>query len=126
MITFKPKKYIEKDLVPDVIGYLTKKGIRPNLISSEDADKASKVNSRSLVITKIIQNERGKIEIEVQDKEGYRYTEKLFRDIYKMKILDVDKLNRKLCAENDYLGRTLEMISILGKKYNLSIVTSND
>ena len=67
-----------------------------------------------------------KIEIEVQDKEGYRYTQKLFEDIYKMTILDVDKKNRKLRAETDYLGRTLEMISILGRKYNLSIVSSND
>ena len=126
MITFRPKKYIPKDLVPEAIGYLTEKGIRPNIISAEEADYASKVNSRAMVITKFFQNEYGKIIIEVQDKEGYRYTRKLFEDIYKMKILDVDKKNRKLCAETDYLGKTLEMISILGRKYNLSIVSSND
>ncbi len=126
MITFRPKKYIQKDLTPEVIDFLTKKGIRPNIISAEDADEASKVNSRAMVITKFIQNTSGKYEIEVQDKEGYRYTQKLFEDIYKMKILSVDKKNRKLCAETDYLGKTLDMISILGRKYNLSIVSSND
>ena len=62
----------------------------------------------------------------IVDKEGYRYTQKLFEDIYRMKILSVDKENRKLCAETDYLGKTLDMISILGRKYNLSIVSSND
>lgn len=126
MITFRPKKYIQKDLTPEVIDYLTKKGIRPNIISAENADEVSKVNSRAMVITKFIQNTSGKYEIEVQDKEGYRYTQKLFEDIYKMKILKVDKENRKLCAETDYLGKTLDMISILGRKYNLSIVSSND
>lgn len=126
MITFRPKKYIQKDLVPEAINYLTSKGIRPNIITAEEAEEASKVNSRAMVITKFFQNTRGKIEIEVQDKEGYRYTQKLFEDIYKMTILDVDKKNRKLRAETDYLGRTLEMISILGRKYNLSIVSSND
>lgn len=126
MITFRPKKYIPKDLIPDVIDYLTKKGIRPNLITAGEADYVSKVNSRAMVITKFLQNERGKFEIEVQEKEGYRYTRKLFEDIYKMKILNVDKENRKLSAETDYLGKTLEMISILGRKYNLSIVSSND
>lgn len=126
MITFKPKTFIQKDLVPEVIEYLTKKGIRPNLISAEDADEVSKINSRSMVITKFIQNRSGKFELEVQDKEGYRYTKKLFEDIYKMKILSFDKINRKLCAETDYLGKTLDMISILGRKYNLSIVTSDD
>lgn len=126
MITFRPKKYIPKDLVPEAIEYLTRKGIRPNIISASEADEASKVNSRAMVITKFLQNERGKFEIEVQDKEGYRYTQKLFQDIYKMTILNVDKENRKLSAETDYLGKTLEMISILGRKYNLSIVSSND
>ena len=126
MITFRPKKYIQKDLTQEVIEYLTKRAIRPNIISAEEADEVSKVNSRAMVITKFIQNTSGKYEIEVQDKEGYRYTQKLFEDIYRMKILSVDKANRKLCAETDYLGKTLDMISILGRKYNLSIVSSND
>ena len=126
MITFRPKKYIQKDLTQEVIEYLTKRGIRPNIISAEEADEVSKVNSRAMVITKFIQNTSGKYEIEVQDKEGYRYTQKLFEDIYRMKILSVDKENRKLCAETDYLGKALDMISILGRKYNLSIVSSND
>lgn len=126
MITFRPKVYVQKDLIPEAIEYLTSKGVRPNLITAEEADEVSKVNSRSMVLTKFIQNERGKFEIEVQEKEGYRYTQKLFEEIYKMKILNVDKKNRKLCAENDYLGKALDAILILGRKYNLSIVTSND
>ena len=78
MITFRPKVYVQKDLVPEAIDYLTKKGIRPNIISAEEADEASKVNSRAMVITKFFQNTQGRFEIEVQDKEGYRYTRKLF------------------------------------------------
>ena len=38
MITFRPKKYIQKDLTQEVIEYLTKRGIRPNIISAEEAD----------------------------------------------------------------------------------------
>ena len=126
MISFRPKTYIPKDLVPEAIEYLSSKGIRPNLITAGEADAASKVNSRAMVITKFFQNDKGKFEIEVQDKEGYRYTEKLFKDIYKMDILEIDKKRRTLRAETDYLGKTLEMISILGRKYNLSIVNSDD
>ena len=126
MITFRPKKYIQKDLTQEAIEYLTSKGVRPNLITADEADEVSKVNSRAMVIRRFWQNEVGKICIEVQDKEGYRYTQKLFEDIYIMKITKIDKENRILQAENEYLGRTLEMISILGRKYNLSIVSSND
>lgn len=126
MITFRPKKYTQKDLVPEAIEYLTSKGVRPNLITASQADEVSKVNSRAMVIRRFWQSEDGRICIEVQDKEGYRYTQKLFEDIYKMKITKVDKANRILGAETDYLGKTLEMISILGRKYNLSIVSSND
>lgn len=126
MITFRPKKYIQKDLTPEAIDYLTSKGVRPNLITAGEADEVSKVNSRAMVIRKFWQSEDGKICIEIQDKEGYRYTQKLFEDIYKMKITKIDKENRILQAETEYLGRTLEMISILGRKYNLSIVNSDD
>ena len=94
MITFRPKKYIQKDLTQEVIEYLTKRGIRPNIISAEEADEVSKVNSRAMVITKFIQNTSGKYEIEVQDKEGYRYTQKLFEDIYRMKIVRVKPFKR--------------------------------
>lgn len=126
MITFRPKHVVSKDLTQEAIEFLTSEGIRPNIISSEEADYVSKVNSRALVITKFWQSDTGKICIEVKDKEGYRYTRKLFEDIYKMKITKIDKKERLLQAETDYLGRTLEMISILGRKYNLSIVSSND
>ena len=126
MITFRPKKYTQKDLTQEAIDYLTSKGVRPNIITAGEADEVSKVNSRALVIRKFWQSETGKICIEVQDKEGYRYTQKLFEDIYKMTITKVDKEHRILQAETDYLGKTLEMISILGRTYNLSIVSSND
>lgn len=126
MITFRPKFYIQKDLTQEAINYLTLKGVRFNLISASQADEASKVNSRAMVIRKFWQSDTGKICIEVQDKEGYRYTQKLFEDIYKMKITKIDKKKCTIQAETDYLGKTLDMISILGRKYNLSIVSSND
>ena len=108
--------------MPDALEYLKKQGIRPNIISPEQADGVSKVNSKAMVLVSFIRNEAGYYEIKLQDKELYNYTQKLVRDIFMMRITDIDKKKRIITAETDHLGKALDGIEILGLKYNLSIV----
>lgn len=122
MIQFRKKKYLIQNLMSDALDYLQKQGIRPNIISPEQADKVSKVNSKAMVLVSFIRNESGFYQIQLQDKELYSYTQKLVRDILMMRITDIDKKNRIITAETDHLGRALDSIEILGLKYNLSIV----
>jgi hypothetical protein len=58
----------------------------------------------------------------VKDKEFYTYTRKLLGDLCSMRILDESRRDRTVTAETDHLGIALDVISILGTKYNLSIV----
>lgn len=122
MIQFRKKKYLIQDLMSDALEYLQKQGIRPNIISPEQADSVSKVNSKAMVLVSFIRNEDGYYQIQLQDKSLYNYTQKLVRDIFMMRITNIDKKNRILTAETDHLGRALDSIEILGLKYNLSIV----
>lgn len=122
MIQFRQKKYVVQNLMPDAIEYLRKQGIKPNIIVPEEADNVSKINSRSMVLVSFIKNELGYYEIKIQDKELYNYTQKLIRDIFKMRITDIDKESRVITAETDHLGVALDIIEVLGMKYNLSVV----
>ena len=122
MVNFRKKKYLIQNLMPDALEYLKKQGIRPNIISPEQADGVSKVNSKAMVLVSFIRNEAGYYEIKLQDKELYNYTQKLVRDIFMMRITDIDKKKRIITAETDHLGKALDGIEILGLKYNLSIV----
>ena len=122
MIQFRKKKTPEKDLMPEALDYLNKQGLRPNVITKDQADKASRVNSRSMVLMSFIQNENGYYQIQLKDKEMYNYTQKLVRDIFRMRVLDVNKEDRTITAETDHLGIALDIIEVLGVKYNLSIV----
>lgn len=122
MITFRKKKQLIQDLMPDAIEYLRKQGIRPNLITPEQADEVSRVNSKAMVLVSFIKNESGYYQIQVQDKELYNYTQKLIRDIFRMRITDIDKTSRVITAETDHLGVALDIIEVLGIKYNLSVV----
>lgn len=122
MITFRKKKQLIQDLMPDAIEYLRKQGIRPNLITPEQADEVSRVNSKAMVLVSFIKNESGYYQIQVQDKELYNYTQKLIRDIFRMRITDIDKTTRVITAETDHLGVALDIIEVLGIKYNLSVV----
>lgn len=122
MVNFRKKKYLIQNLMPDALEYLKKQGIRPNIISPEQADSVSKVNSKAMVLVSFIRNEAGYYEIKLQDKELYSYTQKLVRDIFMMRITNVDKKSRTITAETDHLGKALDGIEILGLKYNLSIV----
>lgn len=122
MIKFRPKKTLVKDMMPQALEELNKQGLRPNLIKPKEADAASKVNSRSMVLVSFIQNENGYYQIQVQDKELYKYTQKLIKDIFRMRVLDINKDTRVITAETDHLGIALDIIEVLGRKYNLSIV----
>lgn len=121
MITFRSKQLIQ-DLMPKALEHLSQKGIRPNIITRDQADEVSKVNSRAMVIISFIKDENGYYQIQVQDKSLYNYTQKLLKDIFKMRITNIDRDNRIITAETDYLGVALDIIEILGIKYNLSIV----
>ena len=122
MIQFRQKKYIVQNLMPDAIEYLRKQGIRPNIITPEESDNVSKVNSKAMVLVSFIRNESGYYQIQVQDKELYNYTQKLIKDIFRMRITDINKEKRIITAETDHLGVALDIIEVLGMKYNLSVV----
>ena len=122
MITFRRKKTLEKDLIPEALEYLRKQGIRTTIIKPEQADSASRVNSKSMVLVSFVQNDNGYYQIQVQDKELYNYTKKLIGDIFRMRILNIDEKKRIITAETDHLGVALDIIEVLAVKYNLSIV----
>lgn len=121
MITFR-KKHLVQDLMSDALDYLQKQGLRPNIITPDQADSVSKVNSKAMVLVSFVKNESGYYQIQLQDKELYNYTQKLVRDIFRMRITDIDKKTRVITAETDHLGVALDIIEILAAKYNLSIV----
>ena len=68
--------------------------------------------------------ERGTYQIVVKDKEFYPYTRKFIGDpsYCRMRITDTNQNERTVTAEVDHLGIALDVIEILGIKYNLSIV----
>jgi hypothetical protein len=121
MITFKPKKYKERDLIPEAIHFLESSGRPFSEISKKEADDVSKINSRSMVLCEFMQTSDGKFKIVVQEKEGYRYTAKLLGNCG-LKVLESDPKTRKTTAQIDYLGKALGAIEILSLHYNLSIV----
>jgi hypothetical protein len=122
MINFRKKKYLIQNLMPDAIEYLKKQGLRPNIITPEQADNVSRVNSKAMVLVSFIKNESGYYQIQVQDKELYNYTQKLIKDIFRMRITDINKETRVITAETDHLGIAFDIIEILATKYNLSVV----
>lgn len=122
MINFRKKKYLIQNLMPDAIEYLKKQGLRPNIITPEQADSVSGVNSKAMVLVSFIKNESGYYQIQVQDKELYNYTQKLIKDIFRMRITDINKETRVITAETDHLGIAFDIIEILATKYNLSVV----
>lgn len=122
MISFRQKKTLIQDMMPKAMEYLEGENIPFNRIKKEDADKVSSVNSKAMVLVSFIKNEHGNYEIQVQDKKLYSYTVKLLKEIFRMNIKDVDEKNRTITAECNYEGIILDIIDILGRKYNLSLV----
>lgn len=123
MIEFRKKKSVIQDLIPEAMDNLRKIGVPFNSIKLDQADSVSRVNSKAMVLRSFIKNDNGYYEMKVQDKELYNYTQKLIREKFQMRITDIDKKDRIITAECDHLGIALDIIEILGRKYNLSIVT---
>lgn len=122
MIEFRKKKSLLQDLMPEAMDHLKKEGIPFNVITPEKADEVSRINSKAMVLVSFVKNENGYYQIQVQDKELYNYTQKLIKDIFRMRITDIDRKTRVITAECDHLGIALDIIDILGCKYTLSIV----
>lgn len=123
MITFR-KKSLTENLISEAIEHLDKEGVNYSLISPSQADSASKVNSKAMVLMSFEKTESGTYQIVVKDKEFYPYTRKFIGDpsYCRMRITDTNQNERTVTAEVDHLGIALDVIEILGIKYNLSIV----
>ena len=123
MITFRKKAFTE-DLIPEAIKQLDREGVSYKLIPESQADAASKVNSKSMVLMEFIKNEKGFYQITVKDKGFYTYTRKLLGngDYLRMRVIDTDEKKRTVTAEVDHKGQALDVIEVLGIKYDLSIV----
>ena len=122
MITFRPKKQKPINLVQKAIDYLTNKQVPFSIIKEKEADMVSQRSSKSIVLLEFIQNEMGLIQIKLQDKKLYSWTEKMISEIFRMSITDIDEKSRIITATSEHEGHVLDVIEILGLKYNLSIV----
>lgn len=124
MIEFRQRKYLEEDLMPEAIDYLKKNGTPFTLITPDKADEASRVNSKSLVLMSFKRNASGYYEIKVKDKEFYRYNRKHLGEFCRLRITDENSDERTITAEDDYKGKILNVIELLGWEKTLSIVKS--
>ena len=123
MISFRNKKAPIVDLIPEAIEYLRNtEGKDFNIITPDKADEVSRVNSKAMVLVSFVKNEYGYYQIQVQDKELYNYTQKLLRDIFRLRITDINKDTRVVTAEGDHKGVLLRVIDILRDKYTFSVV----
>lgn len=122
MIKFIEKRHEESDLTKEAIEHLKLDGQTPNIIDEKDADKVSKINSKSLVLYKFVLNTNSRYEIQVMDKELYNFTVKLLSEKLGLTVTNIDEESRLITAENKYKGAMLNAIDILGRRYNLSIV----
>lgn len=122
MIRFRERRYEEVDIVPEVLSHLKEDGQNPQTIREEDANRVSQVNSKSLVLYKAFLNLDNKYEIQVMDKELYRFTVKLLEEKLGLIITNIDEDKRIISAVDKYKGKVLNAIDILGRRYNLSIV----
>lgn len=112
--------------MPDAIKALDAAGLSYDIITPEEADKVSKVNSKSMVLLSYCRNESGYYEIKVKEKGFYRWTRKLLGDPDQcnMRLTGFDEKTRTVTAEDDYQGKVLNVIQILAMRYNLAIVKS--
>lgn len=122
MVTFKAKKSLVVDMMPEAVTHLRNERINFNTITPEKADEMSKVNSKAMVLMSFVRNDRGYYEITLKDKEFYRYTQKLLKETFRARITKTDQKERTVTAEVDHLGHALDIIEILGGKYKLSVV----
>ena len=121
MIAFRKKQSLVQDLMPEAIEYLKQtEGMIDDVEAHEP--RVSRINSKAMVLVSFVKNEYGYYQIQVQDKELYNYTQKLLRDIFRMRITDIDRKNRIVTAECDHKGIILAIIDVIREKYNLSVV----
>lgn len=123
MIIFRPKTKVV-NLIGDAMKHLDKENVPYKLITPKEADSVSKLNSKSLVLMEFIQNESGYYQMTVKDKEFYSWTQKLLGELCSMRIIKTDRSDRTVTAETDHLGIALDVLTVLGTKYNLSIVNT--
>jgi hypothetical protein len=126
MIQFRQKS-LAQDLIPDLIKFLDEREVEYNKITSKEADKVSKVNSRALVLTSFTKNERGYYQMKFKSKEIYGYIKKMLGEIFRMRISNVDVAGREITAETDYPGIAFDIIEVLGLNphFNLSVVCND-
>lgn len=122
MVNFK-KKYKEENLIQNAIDYLNRVEVPFKEIKLSQADKESSVNSKSMVLMSFTVTDKGIYQLTVKDKGFYGYTQKLLRDILRLRISSIDKEAREITAESEQYGKMLDVIEILAIKYTLSIVT---
>lgn len=122
MIKFRERRYEEVDIIPDVLSHLKEDGQTPKVIKEADADRVSQTNSKSLVLYRAFLNLNNVYEIQVMDKELYRFTRKLLEEKLGLVIREVDEEKRLICAIDKYKGKLLNAVDILGRRYDLSVV----
>lgn len=113
MIEFRQRKNLEQDLMPEALDYLKKKGIEYTTITPDKADEVSRKNSKALVLMYFKLNTSGYYEIQIKDKECYKFNRKFLEVYCGMRITDVNEKERTITAETDYKGRTLSVIELL-------------
>lgn len=126
MINFREKQ-ASTDMMPILLKHLIKIGNRPNIITIDQADEVSKINSKSMVLVEFIKNEKGRYQITLMDKGNgtggpYPYTQKLVKEQFRMNVLDINKKNRTITADTEHYGIVLDILEVLSYKYNLSVV----
>ena len=125
MITFRKRASKEEDLMPEAIEFLQKTDGKPfKIITPSEADEVSRVNSKAMVLVSFTKNSQGFYQIQVQDKELYNYTQKLLKDIFRMRITNIDREHRIITAECDHYGIALAILDVIREKYDLSVVYS--
>src|SRR5574344_1267282 len=122
MISLRQKAIANENLIPEAKKYLKEKDVPFTVIKEKDADKASLVNTKAMVLMDFSKNDDGVYQITIKDKKFYSYTRKVLEMYFGMRILSTDKKERTFTAEVEHIGEALDAIEVLGLKYNLSIV----
>lgn len=116
MIEFRQRKNLEEDLMPEALKYLKNEDIDYSIITPDKADEVSRKNSKALVLMHFKHNTSGYYEIQIKDKECYKYNRKLLGDYCGLRITDVNEKERTITAEADHKGLVLSVIEILARK----------
>lgn len=121
MIKFKQKE--AEDLMQVAIDRLQSENVDFKIIGPKEADKTSKINSKSMVLMEFIKS-GGNYILTVKTKESYSYTKKFLTDqnYCHMKFVEESPTKRTITVSVDHLGKALDVIEVLGYKYCLSVV----